>query len=239
MTPVISFYIACYNEEENIASSLDTLAEAMRLTGVPWEGFIVDDGSVDRSVELVTDYLATHPGLPLRHIINESNKGVGINFVETATLATGTYYRSYWGDDIESVTGLTKIFQYLGKTDLILVYYDPPPVRSLHRTVLSLIYTALINFICGLKVRYYNGMPIFRRDHVLKWHSNYYGLAFQADMVTRVIQQGGSFFEVPVQGHDRKKGRSSALHLKNIFSVAHFLLDLIIRRIGSLLPLTR
>jgi hypothetical protein len=68
----------------------------------------------------------------------------------------------------------------------------------------------------------------------MRWHTNYRGFGFQADMITRLLDEGFSYIEVPVTAQERTKGSSKALTLRNFFSVAHTLVDLFIRRIGRI-----
>jgi hypothetical protein len=99
--------------------------------------------------------------------------------------------------------------------------------------VLSKLYTQFVNLISGHHLRYYNGLPVHLRSNVIRWHSNYYGFGFQADLIIRLLEQGATYEQVPMIQLDRRKGKSSALTLKNFLSVAHFFLDLAIRRIGK------
>jgi len=43
--PRISFFVACYNEEENIEATLDCLISACRQRATPYEIIVIDDGS--------------------------------------------------------------------------------------------------------------------------------------------------------------------------------------------------
>jgi len=68
----------------------------------------------------------------------------------------------------------------------------------------------------------------------LRWHTGYNGFCFQADIITRSIEQGFNYLEIPIISQERQAGVSKALQLKNYLSTAHFFLDLIIRRIGQI-----
>lgn len=71
--PDLSVVFPVYNEEENIPILLDEIARA--LDGQPWsvELVAVDDGSRDRSLEVLRDSKAKHPAL--RIITFEKNAG--------------------------------------------------------------------------------------------------------------------------------------------------------------------
>jgi hypothetical protein len=67
----------------------------------------------------------------------------------------------------------------------------------------------------------------------MRWHTNYHGFGFQADMIARLLDEGFNYVEVLVKATERKAGVSQALRLRNCFSVAHTLFDLFIRRVAG------
>jgi glycosyltransferase involved in cell wall biosynthesis len=81
MTPDLSVVFPVFNEEENIPILLDEIAGALR--GTPWlyEMVAVDDGSVDRSLQVLRDSRRKHPDL--RVLTFEKNSG------QTAALDAG------------------------------------------------------------------------------------------------------------------------------------------------------
>lgn len=56
-TPVISVVIPAYNEGEVIGKSIKAVDSACRETGVPYEIILVNDGSTDNTIEIVTKIL--------------------------------------------------------------------------------------------------------------------------------------------------------------------------------------
>ena len=50
---MISIIIPVYNEEGAIGDDLDTIIQTMSTSDIPWEIIVVDDGSTDRSAEIV------------------------------------------------------------------------------------------------------------------------------------------------------------------------------------------
>ena len=59
--PYISVVIPVYNEEENLAELSERLLAALSAYGRPFEIIFVDDGSADRSWEILTDLHQRHP----------------------------------------------------------------------------------------------------------------------------------------------------------------------------------
>ena len=61
----LGLLVACYNEEENITATLDTVVAACRDVGVSFQVVVIDDCSRDRSVEKVKEFGRLHPDVPL------------------------------------------------------------------------------------------------------------------------------------------------------------------------------
>ena len=87
---------------------------------------------------------------------------------------------------------------------------------------------------CFYRIKYYNGGALHLTCNVIRWHTDYHGYSFQADIITRLLDQGMSYIEIPATSHERKAGASQALKIKNFLSIGHFFLDLAIRRFGKI-----
>jgi glycosyltransferase involved in cell wall biosynthesis len=236
MPSLITLFVPCYNEAGNIEGTLDVIAAACAEAAISYEVIVIDDASTDGTPEIIRRYIADHPAMPITLHVNKKNAGFGENFGEAAFIGTGTYYRVVCGDNTEPVETLVKIFREIGKADIILSY-RPRDVqgKALSRRILSKIYTAIVNFISGYRLHYYNGLPVFKRRDVMRWNPNSHGFGYQADLVTRLLDRGATYLEVPVIGHERQTGEAKAIRFHNFCSVAHSLLNILIRRVSKLL----
>jgi len=61
MSPYVSIVIPVYNEEPNIQHLFDRLYPVMQGLGKPFEIIFTDDGSRDRSLELLKKFASSHP----------------------------------------------------------------------------------------------------------------------------------------------------------------------------------
>lgn len=59
--PYISIVIPVYNEQENLKSLFERLAATMDKTGKPWEVLFTNDGSRDRSLDLLREFHRQRP----------------------------------------------------------------------------------------------------------------------------------------------------------------------------------
>ena len=78
-------------------------------------------------------------------------------------------------------------------------------------------------------------MAIHLRLNVLRWHPSSYGFGFQADIITRLLDEGMSYLQVPSSSVDRKGRKSTALTTRNFLSVCHTFLEMTIRRLRKCL----
>lgn len=228
----ITIFVACYDEEANIVRTLDTVVAGLPELGCTWEVIVIDDASHDNSAALVRKYIAEHPEYPIALVVREKNQGLAQNYIEGAFLGSGRYYKLVCGDNVETKEMLVSVLRHRGEADMVIPYCVDDSDRSGLRRLISRFYTFLVNLISGHAVRYYNGVGVHLRYNVMRWHTNYYGFSFQADMITRLLDQGMSYVEVPTVAKERVGGDSKALTAKNFLSVLHFFIDLLIRRIG-------
>lgn len=230
----LTIFVPCYNEEGNIIDTFNTLTAALSKTRFTWEIIVIDDVSADKSKELICRYIGEHPEYSLRLFARKVNIGLAQNYIDAAFIARGKYLKLVSGDNAEHQKTLEDIFSLLGKADMIIPSYLKVEGRSFTRDLFSKTYTFMVNAISGYRIKYYNGGALHLTCNVLRWHTDYHGYSFQADIITRLLDQGMSYLEIPGSTHERKTGVSQALKLKNFLSVAHFFLDLLIRRFGKI-----
>lgn len=232
-SPDITFCVACYNEEENVNSTLDALYKAIEKSNITAEVIVIDDASKDESVNIVNKWASSNPNLKIKLQINSNNQGLAFNYVDGAFLGQGKYYRLVCGDNVEPTSTFERVIASMGLADLVL-FYQPTLQRAYYRMLISKSYTAIINLISGYKIKYYNGLPLIKRDLVLRWHPNSHGFGFQADLITRLLDRGFTYKEVPVEAFDRARGVSKALTFKNLISVMQSIINIVIRRIAKI-----
>ncbi len=230
----ITLFVACFNEQDNIIGTFGEIEAAMALLAMTWEMIVIDDASSDRSVELIKNYMLARPELPLLLVVRPENRGLAQNFIEAAFLGRGRYYRLINGDNVEDAGQIAEILGHVGEADILIPYHAQVFGRTAFRRGLSRLFTMVVNLLSGYRIHYYNGCSVHRRFEVLRWHVNCYGFDFQANLITRLLDQGRTFIEIPVVGSEREHGHSKALTVKNFLSSSRFFVDLAFRRAEKL-----
>lgn len=92
--PLFSVLIAAYQAETTIAATLESL-RAQSLTD--WEAIVVNDGSSDRTLGVVTEYTAVDPRIT---VISQENRGAGVARNVAAARARGRWLLPLDADDM-------------------------------------------------------------------------------------------------------------------------------------------
>jgi glycosyltransferase involved in cell wall biosynthesis len=231
----ITFFVPCLNEEENITNALDTIIIAVSETNLTYEILVIDDNSTDRTINRVEEFKNRHPHLNINLIRNDITKGLGTNYVDGAFIGKGKYYMLVNGDNAEPKETILSIIGLLGKADMIVPYFEDQDNRSFFRSILSTVFTFLINIVSGYRIKYYNGPVLHLRYNVMRWSPDTFGFAYQAELITRILIEGNSYQETKIVNTDREAGTSKAFSIENIFSITHSLLQIFFRRLRQIL----
>jgi glycosyltransferase involved in cell wall biosynthesis len=230
----LTVFISCYNEEPYIIGTINTVRAALaELKHLSYELILIDDCSSDRSAQLVEEYIAQNPEERIIFRKNKVNQGFAHCCTDAAFIGRGKYFRTLCGDDSEPQDTIARVFGEIGQADIIVPYYATSEGRSAYRMALSKSFTFLVNTISGHKLHYYNGLAVHLRHNVMRWHSNTRGFGFQADLLCLLLDRGVGYKEVAVRTVERKGAGSTALSRKNILSVIHTLMHLMLRRISN------
>ena len=163
----LTVFIPCYNEEQNIISTLDKVNKALTLCrDLSYKILIINDCSSDGSLKLIQSYIDSgNENIVLEN--NDSNLGLGSSYFKAIQICNSEYFTYIPGDDVLELQDLHKIFSEAKTFDLIIPYFGLDDRRTRFRLLLSKTFTLVINFVSGLKIYYYNG-PVLAKTHLLK-----------------------------------------------------------------------
>jgi glycosyltransferase involved in cell wall biosynthesis len=227
----ITLMVPCYNEEENVAVALEDIRNALLRLNIRYEVIVIDDCSSDRTSDKVREYQALHPEMPIYLHRNESNRGLAQNFVDGAFMARGWYYRMICGDAVESSDAIANVLSHMGEADIIIPYVEEQPEgKALGRRLLSKTFVKVINLCSGYNINYYNGLAIYRTFDLLRMHTQSRGFGFQAETITRMLDSGRSYRQIPSKFHERVAGTSNAITLHNWLSTGYTVFRIFMNR---------
>lgn len=231
----LTLMVPCYNEEGNVTGTLETIIQAVEEIGCTYEILVIDDCSADQTSARVEAFTTEYPDKHIRLHRNITNRGLARGFVDGAFMAQGKYYRLVCGDNVEPKETLVAIFREMGNADFIVPYQTSVPGKRLGRRILSRFFANLVNLLSGNSLRYYNGSALFRTFDLMRWHVETTGFGFQAEFITRLLDEGMTYKEVPVEAFERLTGDAKALTLRNWLSAGYSLVKIFLRRMRRVL----
>ena len=215
---LLSVIIPAYNESANIVATLENITTALEPLALPHEILVIDDGSKDDTASLVETCAARFPRVRL--LKNERNMGFGWSYrrgVEAASLA---HVVMVHGDNAWGWATLREFFSHTGEADVIIGYTrDMLKSRTWTRTLVSKLFTFLVNRITGRRLTYYNGLQIHRAPILKGLRIESHGYGFQAEVLVKALRLAPSYVEVPMDLIERQKGESKAFRVKKFVDV--------------------
>lgn len=214
----LSLIVPALNEEGNVREVCEAIVHAAEKWLSDYEILVFDDGSTDRTSEVITDLLSRNPHIRLFR--NPTPRGLGYNYWAGIMQARFPFSMLVPGDNEIIEESLERIFSECGSTDLVVTYPTNPHIRPRGRQVLSNLFIAIFNFLFHLNLRYYNGPNVVRTALARPFAFSTSGFTYMASMLVPLIKNGASYEEVGFTLRGRKAGQSKALSPKNFFTVS-------------------
>jgi dolichol-phosphate mannosyltransferase len=213
----ISVIIPAYNEEGHVQGTVEEVVAALGDRFRDYEIIIVDDGSKDRTGEIVDKLTVVNSHVRVLH--NSPNTGFGYSYRRGVSEARHDYVAFFPGDDAIAAEDIAKVFDAVGTADIVSHYTTNQKVRLPARRIISRLYTWLMNTLFGLHLTYFNGPTIHRREVIQNVKISTSGFAFLSEIMVRLIRSGHSYVQIGTPIRERKRGSSKAFRPKNVASV--------------------
>jgi len=219
-TPRVPFSLSmlgwALNEEENIGPYIDRAGAFLAALTDNFELVVIDDGSQDRTWEILREYQRTRPWL--RPYRNERNRGSGYNTKRAIALATKDYL--FW-QTVDWAYDIRNLAQRLGDVRHVDVLQGvrrdtTSPAAMLERRsdnpykgFVSVVNYQLIRALFQLPLGDYQNVTVYPRALIqgvtLETESSF----TNAECLLKTWWQGATFKEVHVPFVKRERGRGT------------------------------
>ena len=213
----ISIIIPAYNEEQRIGIVLDNLLANIALQNMDCEIIVVDDGSLDKTAEIVKRY-------DVQLIQHEHNKGYG------ASLKTGIHYAKYNvivitdADGTYPVDQIPKLVNFINEYDMVVgartgKHVKIPLIRQPAKWVLN----KYANYLVQDNIPDLNsGLRVFKKDIFEKFKGILpNGFSFTTTITLALLNNGYRVKYIPVN-YFKRGGKSKIRPIRdtiNFFSL--------------------
>lgn len=228
----LSIFFPAYNEEGNIAESVEkAISVASRVTN-RFEVIVVNDASADATASIVKKLEKKHPNIV--HLISHPvNKGYGAALITGIRAAQYDYIFFTDADlqfDLQELSLLTK---HVKNYDVVIGYRKirrDPFIRLLNAKGWNLLNRLLFN----LKVKDIDGaFKLMKRSVVQSLPLQSQGAMVSAELLIRLSQRGVIFKEVPVTHLPRTRGNATGAKPDVIFRAFNEMLAIFMGDVGK------
>lgn len=221
----LSVFMPAFNEEDSIASTVEGVVKVLKTMNLDWEVLIVDDGSKDKTADVVKGLEKKFPGVKL--VSHPKNKGYG------HALKTGFASAKYpWVAFVDSdgqfdFAEIKKLAVKTGEADVILGYRlnraDP-----FQRRIFTWGWKMLAMILLGLNVRDYScGFKLIKKkviEDISPIESE--EKVTQIEMLIKAKKRGYKFAEVGVHHYARTAGVPTGANLSVVLTSFNDMLKL-------------
>jgi len=207
MIPKLSVMMPAYNEEEILPIALDEAVKALNAQVRTWEIVIVDDGSTDRTPEILAEWVAREPRI--RVVTNNPNRGYSQALIR-GFHACDLDVIFYTDADAQfDLMEISRLYPLIADADMVAGYrvgrQDP-----WFRLVTSGVYNAIQGLVLGVRARDVNcAFKFFRRDFFERVNLSSDGFLIDAELYARADRAGLRWAQGPVTHRPRTEGETT------------------------------
>lgn len=220
--PDITVIVPALNEEKSLSAAVDEVLGALDNNVFDdYEILIFNDGSTDSTGKIADELASSNKNIKVIH--NGTTRGFGYNYRQGVKLAKCEYVILVPGDNEIPASTIKEVLRHAGSADIIIPYIINKEVRSLFRRIVSRAGLTVVNFLFGLKIKYYNG-PVLHKTEIIKsvpLTTN--GFAYQIEALVQLLKSGYSYLEVGMNIRIREHGTTKIFRIKNLVSVTRTL----------------
>src|SRR3989344_1586407 len=224
MKTKLTVLIPMYNEEENVVSTLQKVNDVLYNLNVDYEILVVNDGSKDRTLELLKEQNLKNK--KLRIITYEKNKNLGNALKIGFDRAKGDYIITIDSDLSYDAKYIVDLYKELINTNYDIIQGSPymnggdalgvPRLRLL----ISKISNMFFSYVIGAKVHTVTGMLRgYRREVIDSLVLESSGPEIMFEILSKASLLGFKTKEIPAILKGREKGKSKfQSQLRKVFS---------------------
>lgn len=222
----VSIIIPAYNEEKIIEKAINQALTILNAESADYEIIIVNDGSSDKTAELINSYSNHFQKITVFHKLQ--NEGFGSAVRKGISMATKTHLLCVPVDSPLTIELFTIFRDKADCADIIVSYRKKRLGYSKWKLFNSWIYHILITYFFSINLRDYNWIHMYNRKIFTtgKIEIEYKGIFMLAEILIKAKRKGFTFYEVEVEQTERLTGIATASKpsaiIKTIFDVFSF-----------------
>jgi glycosyltransferase involved in cell wall biosynthesis len=211
----LSVFFPCYNEAGNIERVVNEAVSILENLQADFEIIVVDDGSSDRTSEIVNKI--NEKDSRIRLVRHKQNKGYGAALQSGFKASTKELIFYSDGDGQFDLKEITKLLDKIGDCDIVSGYRINRR-DNIIRKINGWGWTKLCCLLFGLNLRDIDcAFKVYRREVFDKIEMVSTGALIDTEILARAARKGFRITEVGVHHYPRLAGEQTGADLKVIF----------------------
>jgi len=214
----ISAVLPAHNEEGNIATTVAACVSYLEENSSDYEVIVVNDGSRDRTREIVEEISSANPKVVL--VNHEVNRGYGSALRSGFDRASKEYIFFMDSDGQFDIKDLDRLLPD-ASPDTVVIGYREDRADSIIRTLNAWLYGMYIYIVFGLRVKdmdcAFKVIPnaAYRAVRPIKSE----GALFSAELLIKLKRKGFTFIQMPVRHFPRVFGSQTGANISVIIKM--------------------
>jgi len=210
----ISVFFPCYNEQENIARTVQHALAVLEKLDADFEVIIVDDGSSDATGRIADDIASRNSNVLAVH--HPTNLGYGAALQSGFKAATKELVFYTDGDGQFDINEMPPLLPLMAQFDIVSCYRLNRQ-DNLLRKVNGFCWTKLVCLLFGLRVRDIDcAFKLYKREIFDNIELSSAGALIDAEILARAARKGYTITQRPVHHYPRTAGAQTGANLKVI-----------------------
>jgi len=208
---LLTVIVPCFNEERSIVRTVEDVIEVAAGLPIAVDILMIDDGSTDKTAQLLQQLSETHPRCRARY--NPQNMGLGRSvMLAHEDIPDRSWVTEIPGDDELDFRSIRNFLAVRDQYDLILGYFQNPVIRPMRRRIASASFRQVARSLYGFDFRYLNGMKMYRIEVFRGIEVSSSGYAYTAELIAKAMLRHPTLRigEAPFVARGRAHGRSNA-----------------------------
>ena len=208
--PALSLVFPAFNEAENLPALLESAISIGEGLGVDFEIVIVDDGSQDRSADLLV--AASERDARVRAVHHAANQGYGAALRSGLREAEGELVFFSDADLQFDLAEIRHLLEFATDFDIVAGYRAPRRDPWIRRAI-ARIWGGLVRVLFDLPIRDVDcAFKVFRREVLDAIPIESIGAFVNTEILARARAAGFAIKQIPVTHRPRRSGRQTGAH---------------------------
>jgi glycosyltransferase involved in cell wall biosynthesis len=208
----ISVFLPCYNEQENVARTVEKALDVLGKLNADFEVIIVDDGSTDQTGQIADGIASRHGRVKVVH--HKHNLGYGAALQSGFKTATKTLVFYTDGDGQFDINEMPPLLTLMEQYDIVSCYRLNRR-DSIIRKINGWCWTRLVCLLFGMKIRDIDcAFKLYKREIFNKIEMTSTGALIDAEILARAARKGYRITQKGVHHYPRTAGEQTGANIR-------------------------